>query len=83
MQHLGRCHNGKALGLDGMPYEFWKAFPELLEPLARLATLVMRGEAQFTEHMTTRIVTMVYKKRGSREDLGNYRPLTLLMPTSN
>jgi hypothetical protein len=78
MQHLGRCHIGKALGLDGLPYELWKAFPDVLEPIARLATFVMRGEAQFAEHMTTGIVTLVYKKRGSREDLRNYRPLTLL-----
>jgi hypothetical protein len=61
MQHLGRCHNGKAPGLDDLPYEFWKAFPELLEPPAHLVTLVMRGKAQFTEHMTTGILTLVYK----------------------
>lgn len=74
---LNSLKMGKAPGCDGLPVEFYKAlFPligsELVEMYQESLT---KGELPPT--LRTGLVTLLYKK-GRKEDLANWRPITLL-----
>jgi exonuclease III len=77
---LAGCEGGKVPGSDGLTYEFYRAFWDVIgEPLAEVF-----GEAFATGHlppsMLLGIIVIVYKgiKAGPRSDVRAYRPLTML-----
>ena len=72
---------GKKPGSDGLPYEFFSQFWEVLGP-ELLAVLQDAFEAQhglcLPTSMTQGVVTLLYKGKGSKALLDSYRPITLL-----
>jgi hypothetical protein len=78
---LRRCAASKAPGCDGLPYEFYMVFWEVVgQPLADVASEALQDGEQglLPDSMRTGLVVMVYKGKGSRQLLASYRPLTLL-----
>ena len=84
---------GKSPGADGIPMEFWDIFagrseskdPDTDEPIpnplavcisSALLECLERGE--MIPMMEEGIVSLLYKGKGKREMLGNYRPITVL-----
>ena len=66
----------KASGPDGLPAEFYQAHWDILQPhMRRLYQNIEAGTPPpgFTEAL----VVLLYKK-GSRQDIANYRPISLL-----
>ena len=73
--------NDKAMGVDNLPAEALKNGSSMfIERLARLFNKV-RKEGRVPEGWKTGRVVMVHKS-GSRADLGNYRPLTVICTMS-
>ena len=78
---LGSTQNGKAPGLDGIPYEVYRAFQSLLLP-----AIVKVFNAAFQEtlspaplsHLLCGIITLIHKPRQPADELMGYRPITLL-----
>ena len=72
---------GKKPGSDGLPYEFYTQFWDLLGP-ELLAVLQASFQTQLTPSlpgsMTQGVITLLYKGRGARSSLDSYRPITLL-----
>ena len=72
---------GKKPGSDGLPYEFYTQFWDLLGP-ELLAVLQDSFQTQLTPSlpasMTQGVITLLYKGKGARSSLDSYRPITLL-----
>jgi len=72
---------GKKPGSDGLPYEFYSQFWEVLGP-ELLAVLQEAFQAQhglgLPASMTQGVITLLYKGKGSKALLDSYRPITLL-----
>ena len=74
LRHMKR---GKAPGKDGITTDLLQFGGETLyEGLAELFNQCIR-EKRIPKHFSLGIVTLLYKK-GDRQDLSNYRPITLL-----
>ena len=72
---------GKKPGSDGLPYEFFSQFWDLLDP----ELLAVLQDSFQTQHapslpasMTQGVITLLYKGKGSRSLLDSYRPSALL-----
>uniref|UniRef100_A0A3B3D7A0 Reverse transcriptase domain-containing protein n=1 Tax=Oryzias melastigma TaxID=30732 RepID=A0A3B3D7A0_ORYME len=73
-----RKHNNKSPGADVLTAEFYKAFQaELLPILQQLFAAFFRGQAPLA-FFCLGTVKLIYKRKGERCDLANYRPITLL-----
>ena len=72
---------GKKPGSDGLPYEFFSQFWEVLGP-ELLAVLQDAFQAQhglcLPTSMTLGVITLLYKGKGSEALLDKHRPITLL-----
>lgn len=68
----------KSPGSDGLPNEFYKTFVDILAPILLRVYKFMEKEQVVPESMSMGVVTILYKKRGSKLKLENYRPLSLL-----
>ena len=72
---------GKKPGSDGLPYEFYSQFWEVLGP-ELLAVLQEAFQAQhglgLPASMTQGVITLLHKGKGSKALLDSYRPITLL-----
>jgi exonuclease III len=75
---LDSTASGKTPGIDGLPKEFYSAFWDVVG--APLLDMVNHSLATGTLPASLRqgVVCLVYKKKGSRTNLANYRPLTML-----
>jgi len=77
IQSLG---NNKSPGRDGMTTEFYKAFSDKLIPI------LMKMYNEITENknivipkaFNEGIIKLVYKNNGDKNNLNNYRPISLL-----
>jgi hypothetical protein len=74
---IKKLPSGKAPGIDGLPAEFFRQFLDML----RVDFLNVLNESfasgKLPETMQMSIVTLIFKKV-SRQDLHNYRPISLL-----
>lgn len=71
-------NNGKSPGSDGLPGEFYKCFKGLLGPIMLRVYREMERTGQVSESMATGLITILYKNKGSKRSLGNYRGISLL-----
>jgi hypothetical protein len=78
---LRLSHRGSVPGIDGLPYEFYRAFADQLVPvLCRVFNAAFRdaGDAAPLRSLLTGVICLLPKPRQSGEELCGYRPLTLL-----
>lgn len=86
-QTIKKLPNGKAPGIDGLTYEFWKSFPEpreedisRLPSVSGILTAVFNDIEEYgleNEEFNAGVMSLMYKKKDNRK-IENYRPLTLL-----
>ena len=77
---LKQSARGKKPGSDGLPYELYSQFWDLLGPelLSVLQESFQQQHAALPASMTRGVITLLYKGKGSRALLDSYRPITLL-----
>ena len=76
LRRLGHTKARRAPGPDGIPYEYYRAFPALMKPLANIFTAAMDGQ-ELPPSMLDGLIILIFKK-GNAHVVGNYRPITLL-----
>lgn len=69
--------NNKSPGLDGLTAEFYMEFKEGLVPILQKLFKNFEERDELPDGLSTGVISILYKK-GSRENVGNYRPLSLL-----
>lgn len=67
----------KSPGIDGLTGEFYRAFREELVPVLDRLFRQIEETGEMVESMTIGLVSIIYKK-GDRDRLENYRPLSML-----
>jgi exonuclease III len=77
---LGQCNRGTGAGLDGLPYEFYAAFWELVaSPLvAALNEAWDSGSDDAMAALLIGVIILILKPGRVADLLGSYRPITLL-----
>jgi hypothetical protein len=73
---LKEASNSSACGPDGCPSKFLKKFPELCVPLCNLFNMSMSQQAVPQAWKLANVIP-VYKGKGSKLDVSNYRPISL------
>ncbi|CAI7803043.1 unnamed protein product [Closterium sp. NIES-54] len=68
---------GKAPGQDGLPKEIFERTWELLGPAVMREVRIFESAGVLSESFTTAVTILLHKK-GDRDILGNYWPITLL-----
>ena len=70
--------SSKTPGLDGLPAEFYRTFISEVGPhiCEVLNDVLKKGKLSDTQRMG--LITLLFKKKGSRADLANWRPISLL-----
>ena len=74
MEGLGR---NKGPGIDGITGEFYREFRQKLVPVLERLFREIEETGEMTESMTMGLVSIICKK-GDRDRLENYRPLSML-----
>lgn len=69
--------DNKTPGLDGLPKEYYQAFWEQLSPSLCSVYKEVWDKGVWSVSMNTGVISLLWKK-GSKKDLRNWRPLTLL-----
>lgn len=74
---LSSMKNNKSPGIDGLPYEFYQRFWNLLgtDLVAVLNSCISSGSLSFSQR--TGLITLLYKKN-DKLDTKNWRPISLL-----
>ena len=68
----------KSPGIDGLPIEFYQTFwEELKTELEQISNLIYMQQQTLNTSQRTGIITLTHK-RGEKENLENWRPITLL-----
>ena len=75
---ISSLSNNKSPGSDGLPGEFYKHFSEMLCPILLKVYREMERLGTISESMSTGLITALYKNKGSKLQLENYRGLSLL-----
>ena len=71
------CSKNSAPGLDGLPYEFYRAFLNVLsDDLVEVFNYCLFDAKSLTDTMRRAVITLIPKK-GDTEDLNNWRPISL------
>ncbi|KAK2875114.1 hypothetical protein Q8A73_024325 [Channa argus] len=65
-------------GSDGLSAEFYQHFSHLLAPVLCRLFLAIQEEGRCAESFLRGVITLVYKNKGEKSDLANYRPISLL-----
>lgn len=68
---------GKSPGEDGLPFEFYETFWDILEKDILTIFKEFEGMDRLTDSFRVGIVSLLHKK-GDKTDLKNWRPITLL-----
>ncbi len=75
---ITQLSNGKSPGLDCLSSEFYKVFKDVLIPILKDLFLVIFQKGQLSESMKKGMIKIIYKRKGNKYDLRNYRPLSML-----
>ncbi len=74
---INQMTSNKSPGSDGLTANFYKAFCNVLKPILLKLYNTMEREQKVPESMTLGLITLIFKK-GKKDELTNYRPITLL-----
>ena len=75
---IGQMSKNKSPGSDGLTVEFYCCFyNELRDVLYKLFNTI-ENEGTMAKSMKCGVISLVYKKKGDRKSLKNYRPISLL-----
>jgi hypothetical protein len=82
--YLRKAKNGKAIGTDGYPMEFWKELYKK-ENISKILVKLMNKmyeTGDFPSDWKTSMLHIIYKGKGDKRDPANYRRISLLSTLS-
>jgi exonuclease III len=68
----------KSPGVDGLIAEFYKMYESFLAPILMEVYQYMEDNNTVSDSMVTGLISILYKNKGSKLKLENYRPISLL-----
>ena len=68
----------KAPGIDGLSYEFFKKFEDIILPIFLEAMNHSMETGKMSKTQRSGIITLIHKEGGDKEILSSYRPVSLL-----
>ncbi len=74
--------SNKPSGRDGLPARFFKACAQNIAPPLTYLINEMLKTGEFPNALKTAIVTPIYKKKGEKNDVKSYRPISILPTTA-
>ena len=74
---LKKAAAGKSPGADGFPVEFWRRFWGVVGDDFMELVAWVTASGRVTESMSGGVIRLLFKK-GDRQDVKNYRPVTLV-----
>ena len=74
---IKESNNNKSPGPDGLTYEFYKHFSKLVTPILERVYLMVYTQGKMPISMCNSHVRLIYKNKGERADLKNWRPISL------
>ena len=75
---LKRMPDGKSPGQDGFSAEFYKKFQTKLLPILTKVAWECQERQKMSDTQRNAILTLLYKNKGEKTDLNNWRPISLL-----
>lgn len=69
---------GKSPGSDGLSADFYKIFKSILAPILLRLYNKMQATRSTPKTFALGIRTLIFKNKGSQDNLDNYRPISLL-----
>ena len=78
MEAIGGLKNGKSPGSDGIGAEWYKGYKNEVAPILVDVFQGMERTGKVQGRMGEGVISIIYEKKGSRLDLENYRPISLL-----
>ncbi len=75
---LSQMNTNKSPGLDGLTVEFYPAMWPFIEHEFIDVLKVCYNKGQLCKSMNTGLIRLIYKMKGSKFDLKNWRPISLL-----
>lgn len=70
--------NNKSPGCDGLTLEFYKTFYDILGDVLLKLYKEIESQSKLSKTMCLGHISLIYKQRGDKRDLKNWRPITLL-----
>lgn len=75
---IDQLNNNRSPGADGLTAEFYKAFKDLLAPLLLDLYQGIQSQQETPRNFAKGIITLIYKNKGNKNEIRNYRPISLL-----
>ena len=75
---IKQLNKKKSPGIDGLGSEFYICFKEILTKILKGIFKEIFEKEEVNERMGMGITKLIYKKKGEKVDLKNYRPITML-----
>ncbi len=68
----------KSPGIDGLINEFYKVFKEKISGILKEVYQEIFRKKEFDQRMSMGLMKLIYKRKGSKNMLNNFRPITML-----
>ena len=75
---IQQLNRKKSPGIDGLGSEFYICFKEILTKILKEVFSEIFEKGEVNERMGMGITKLIYKRKGEKLDLKNYRPITML-----
>ena len=69
---------GKSPGPDGLPIEFYKKYCDIIGPYLEIVYNDIYQTEEMPKDFTEAIIRLIYKLKGKRNEIDNWRPISLL-----
>ncbi len=75
---ISELNKGKSPGIDGLGNEFYKTFKDFLTGILKEVYEEILKKEEMNQRMGMGLIKLIYKRKGEKVDLKNYRPITML-----
>jgi hypothetical protein len=78
LQAINSLKGKKSPGTDGIVNEFYKVFKERISEILKEVYQEIFKKGEIDQRMSMGLMKLIYKRKGSKNNLSNFRPITML-----